>query len=393
VTFCTTLLADPQSKAFSQWHFNTHSATLVYTIAGSELARIKDSQLQTDKSELLITHLQHTVGVAQQGQDCTVGQPESLRAKPGFARVQIRFDCPVALDTVTISIRSMFTYSPSHVHFAKFKLPNRPVFEHLYTSRSPAYTLELHAGNSANRSTIDASWSVFTSYVLLGFEHILLGIDHIAFLLTLLLLAHRLRDLLLLVTGFTLGHSITLSLAVLQLVTPDIMVVEALIGFTIALVAAQNIAVGTGTSPQLAVVSALLCAGLAMAAALSHRGPPVVSLLGLALFCLCYLRLGTSAQQVLRWRPALSILFGLIHGFGFASVLMEVGLPQQRLLPALLGFNIGVEIGQVAIVAALVALGLLLKRQLRPGSIVLGRQLLSAALCGVGVFWMVQRSF
>ncbi len=90
---------------------------------------------------------------------------------------------------------------------------------------------------------------------------------------------------------------------------------------------------------------------------LGHIGPPTITLIGLAIFTLCYLSLAATQKRATRLRPLLTVLFGLIHGFGFASVLMQIGLPTDRLVPTLLGFNIGVEIGQLGIVAALWIVG------------------------------------
>ena len=397
--YCLSLLlashavADPQSKAFSQWRFHDNIAQLSYTIASREVTRIPEYQYNPDLSALLAKHLQQSVTVMQNDHYCTASTPEIKNAKAGYERVQMQFECPQALRRPSISIHTMLPYIGSHVHFAKFKIAGKPSFEYLYTSRNPTYIIELEAGDSSEAAPSTGAWEVFATYSYLGFEHILIGIDHIAFLFTLLLMANRLRDVLWIVTGFTIGHSITLSLAVLQLASPNIMVVEAMIGFTIALVAAENVAAQTGTSKRVAMVAALLCALMALAAGFSHYGPPVLSLLGLALFSLCYLNLSDSKQKALKLRPAITTLFGLIHGFGFASVLMEVGLPQQRVLPALFGFNVGVEFGQIAIVLTISALGLLWRRWMRPQGIIFSNELLSAALCGLGLFWFVQRSF
>jgi hypothetical protein len=389
----TGLLADPQSKAFSQWIFQDTSARVVYTIPSREVTRIPEYQYNQDLSTLLAKHLGQTLAVVQNGQPCKATRPATKSAKSGYERVQITFDCPELLLRPTVIIQAMFPYSGSHVHFAKFKVEGKPVFEYLYTRRNPSYVIELQAGDDSEATPSSGAREVFASYIFLGFEHILVGIDHIAFLFTLLLMAQRLRDVLWIVTGFTIGHSITLSLAVLQLASPNIMLVEAMIGFTIALVAAENVAAQSGTSARVALVAALLCAILAVAAAFSHHGPPVLSLMGLTLFCLCYLNLSSSKEKALKLRPAMTALFGTIHGFGFASVLMEVGLPQQRILPALLGFNVGVELGQIAIVLTISAIGLVLRRWLQPGGIALGNELSSAALCGLGCFWFVQRGF
>jgi hypothetical protein len=98
-------------------------------------------------------------------------------------------------------------------------------------------------------------------------------------------------------------------------------------------------------------------------------------------------------EHATRVRPLLTVLFGLIHGFGFASVLMELKLPTDRLVPALLGFNIGVEIGQLGIVAALWTLGTLIVRRFPATDYRLAADGASAALCGLGLFWFVTRAW
>jgi hypothetical protein len=193
------------------------------------------------------------------------------------------------------------------------------------------------------------------------------------------------------VTGFTIGHSLTLSLAVLGLVEPHVPVIEALIGFTIALVAAENVGSTAHASRLVARVGAGACAALVVVRVCTGIGLPVTTLVGLTLFSLCYLTLSDTAATAVRLRPALTVLFGLIHGFGFASVLMEVGLPRDRMLGALLGFNVGVELGQLAIVGLLWATGLVVTRGLSRGAREWSAALLSSGLCALGVFWFVGR--
>ena len=107
------------------------------------------------------------------------------------------------------------------------------------------------------------------TYTLFGFEHILIGLDHVAFLLTLMLLAQRLRDVVFIVSGFTVGHSITLSLTVLGLAKPNLMLVEALIGFTIAMVAIENVCARHNYQKQAATLLVACLGSLGFAAAFS----------------------------------------------------------------------------------------------------------------------------
>jgi hypothetical protein len=143
--------------------------------------------------------------------------------------------------------------------------------------------------------------ATFANYIPVGFDHIVpLGLDHILFVLGLFFLSTRIAPLLWQISAFTLAHTITLALAALGYVNVPASIVEPLIAASIVFVAVENI-LGDGS--------------------------------------------------LSRWRPAVIFGFGLLHGLGFASVLGEFGLPPGSFVPALIGFNVGVELGQLAVVA------------------------------------------
>jgi hypothetical protein len=137
----------------------------------------------------------------------------------------------------------------------------------------------------------------------------------------------------------------------------------------------------------------LLLAVLALGAALGAGAIPAATYLGLAVFVACYFALLARSEHAARMRFAVAFCFGLVHGFGFAGVLAEVALPQGRLLPALLGFNLGVELGQLAVVALFFAATALAARFVREGARSLTRDLANAVVCGLGVFWWFSRAF
>lgn len=153
------------------------------------------------------------------------------------------------------------------------------------------------------------------TYLGLGVEHILLGIDHLLFVLALLLLVRGWRQVIVTITSFTLAHSITLAAATLGFVYVPQRPVEAVIALSIALVAAE----------------------------LVHRERGR----------------GSLAQQ---WPWAIAFAFGLLHGFGFAGALNEIGLPQQAIPLALLFFNVGVEFGQILFIVAVYVVWALSRR-------------------------------
>lgn len=333
-------------------------------------------------------HLAPRIAVRAGSGTCrTVSGPQALAAREGHLRVEWRFVCPSA-GPLEVANDTFFEVAPSHVHYARVHVGNGPPVEYLFTNSARRHVIA-----ARDQAKADPDRTSFGTYVLLGLEHILIGTDHIAFLLALLLLCRRVREVLVMVTGFTVGHSVTLSLAVLGLVEPNVPVIEALIGFTIALVAAENIGVTTGASRSMAAIAGTTLAVLVVLRVFAHVGLPLLTLCGLLAFTVCYLPLADTQERATRWRPALTVLFGLIHGFGFASVLMEIGLPTGRLVPALLGFNLGVELGQLGIVAALWILGILVVQRVATADRRLAVDTASAALCALGLFWFIGRSW
>ena len=237
----------------------------------------------------------------------------------------------------------------------------------------------------------DIASSPFTDYLLHGVLHISSGFDHVVFLVALLLVCRRGREIIWAVTGFTLGHSISLTLAVFGMAQPNAPAIEAAIGLTIALVAVERAA----NSMKTAIPLALICSAmlLIMVPVLSVTGanPQPALLVGLAAFTYCYLLLAHDLDGRGSFRLMITALFGLIHGFGFAGAFLASGVEAGLLFKSLAGFNIGVELGQLALVAAMLGIGLAIKRL--PRFAAPATELTAAAVCGLGVFWFVERLY
>lgn len=200
---------------------------------------------------------------------------------------------------------------------------------------------EVSAAIPRSGSVDESAWSVFKRYVVAGFEHILpLGLDHILFVLGLFFLSPKLKPLLLQVTTFTLAHTLTLALGILGIVNIAPEIVEPLIAASIVYVAVENII----------------------------------------------------SSEMKPWRLIIVLLFGLLHGLGFASVLGEFGLDGSRFVTSLIGFNIGVELGQLTVIAlAYLAVGLWFSYRpfyrtyiSNPASIIIGL---------IGAYWFIERVF
>jgi hypothetical protein len=384
--------AHTRSRSYSSWSIDGREVSVTFSAPALEVTRLQPADASTaELQRALADHVASTVGVRAGGEPCApIGRPQALAAEPELVRVQWHWRCERmdADAVVVLTIASFFDQWASHVHYARVRKDDGDFVELLFTDGARS-----HAIGPAGGGVPETSGVSFLDYVRLGVEHILTGADHVAFLLALLLLCTCVRDVVFMITGFTLGHSLTLSLAGLGLVRPDVPVIGAMIGFTIALVAVENVTVAAGGSRAIARVAALPLAAAALLSVLAGLGPPAATLAGLGLFTVCYLSLAGAPEQIARLRPVVIVLFGLIHGFGFAAVLVEVGLPAARLVPALLGFNAGVELGQLAIVLASWTLGGAVAAWLSASRRRLAFDLASAVLCAAGVFWFVGRAY
>ncbi len=382
-----------RSHSFSDWIFGDGEVHMTFTVAELEVRRLLETSASGTQSEDelyrgLAQALESGMRLEISGRPCESTAYEKLPSSAGFLRMGARFSCPRALGVAggaELAVAVFFDQIPDHLHFAKVQRLEDA------TDQPSLSEWVFSADQRTQRLSNLGSSSVFWRYLVLGVEHILIGLDHLAFVLALLILCARPRDLVLLVTGFTVGHSITLSLAVLGWVQPNIPVIEAFIGFTIALVAAEHVARSTGAFRPVAVAGACGLALWGLVKFIGGPGLPLITLLGLAVFTALYLSLVQDERWATLSRPGLTIGFGLVHGFGFASVLMDLGLAPGRLAASLVGFNLGVELGQLLVIALLLIPAALLRAarfQSLRGPLLDG---VAALLCALGLFWLVQR--
>jgi ketosteroid isomerase-like protein len=319
------------------------------------------------------------------GTPCT---PGVVQAAPTADPTHLARRWPIACPrpgSLTVRATGFLDAVPTHLHLARVRAGDAPPVQRVFVLGSPE--LALASGTNA------APASSIAEFVRIGIEHIVSGYDHLAFLLALLLLGSSLAEIATVVTGFTVAHSVTLALGVLGVVQPHAATVEALIGLSIAVVALENAAL-TMTARGRRAIGAALALGLGASALAATAGlltVPASALVGVGLFSLCYLALLPRVERPFRLRWLLAFAFGLIHGFGFAGVLVEMDLPRAGLARALFGFNVGVEMGQLALVA--VAWPIL--RAVTSGPPARRRlvvQVGSAAVLAAGLFWFASRA-
>lgn len=204
----------------------------------------------------------------------------------------------------------------------------------VFTAQMPTFDLDVGSVDASVPVAEDVSMRRF---VWQGLVHILGGLDHVLFVLALILMSRRLRELLIVVTAFTIAHSITLALAALDVVSISPAIIEPIIALSIAWVAVE-----------------------AVLDKADHRRAYVAT-----------------------------FLLGLVHGFGFSYVLRdEVGLPTESLVPALLSFNVGVELGQVCIVAVLYPLRRMMRDRPWERRAVIA---IASVIGGIALYWFVER--
>lgn len=341
LVFCVAAQAHPAPFSYLDLHLENNRIDGVLTVHAIDLAH----ELQTDEPAAL---LDQSVLTAQYGRIAaimadriTIGDNalppitwQAIRADAGDDAVRMTFSIvaapPPALDVAA----ALFPYDPQH-----------QTFVNVYESGTLRQQWIVGAGSGTRTyfaGTTAGVVAVLGTFIPSGMHHILIGPDHILFVIGLILLGGTWRRLALIVSAFTVGHSVTLSLAALEIVMVPAQIIEPLIALSIVVIGADNL-----------------------------------------------LR-GAEPEQSRDVRPLLALVFGLVHGFGFAYVLREFGLPQAQLAWSLLGFNVGVELGQLAIVLVVASLLYLLRRRSPPAA----RQVAtigSLAVIAAGAYWFVDR--
>jgi hypothetical protein len=380
--------AHTKSETQSVWRVVGSIVHVAFTIPDIELPRLAhpDGTLLSDAE--LIDYVRQRVTVLHNDMPCK--RTEDVRpvaATQSFHRYEFAYTCP-SPEGIAIHSSAFFDIVPTHVTYAQVITDKGDFISQLLTPEQQTLELSTASGESPLQS------ASFFTYILMGIDHIYTGYDHQAFLLALVLLSSRLRDLVFVITGFTIGHSISLSLAVLGILRPHAEYIDSLVGLTIALIAAENIADAAHRRGTVALAFGGLMAAFAVAhGVFGLPGLPFYLVLGAAIFAASYMMLAGFMKDAARLRLVVTLVFGTIHGFSFAANLLEMRLPTGRLAQLLVGFNVGVEIGQLLVVGVILAiLALLVRFKLtlpRPITV----DVMSAVLVGLGLYWFVSRGY
>jgi hydrogenase/urease accessory protein HupE len=311
-----------------------HTLDVAHDLGVSPADTLLDAAVLSANADAIRRLVRERLAVSIDGVRAALPADAAVEAMPDRAGIGVRWSLAASRLAGTVRIETLlFPYDPNHQTFLnvyqRVDLIRQDVLDRNRTA------VDVFTGTTQGRLAV---WRAFT---MSGIHHIAIGPDHILFIVGLLLLGGTLRRLLLIVSAFTLGHTITLSLATLGLLQPPAHIVEPAIALSIVYVGADNLLVG---------------------------------------------------QQGRDMRPWVALFFGLVHGFGFASVLRQTGLPERSIGLSLFSFNLGVEIGQAVIVVCVSGALAAIRRRKPPLAqriAVVGSVIVIAA----GGYWFVQRVF
>jgi hypothetical protein len=351
--FCLTAAgtqAHERSESTSHWIYANGELHGILTSHLREVTRltVPDDTI-SELPRIFAAHVRNSLSARVDAAPCSqAALPAILDSEPGYVRVDVRMHCPSG-NRLTLRLDTFFTVAPSHHHFIYVESGGEQL-EAILSISDPELSVSLRPH--------DAPRTHFLQFVRMGIEHIATGIDHIAFLLALLISARTPKQILAVVTGFTAGHSLTLTLAVLGIVQADREAVECLIGLTIALAAAQNLIRGEREGRIAGAAAVLLTGCLLYIPPANRPGMPASLILSICLTTGAAVWLASLRRSdfTAGARFSMAAAFGLIHGLGFAGALQDLHLPRSLLVPTLFGFNVGVEVGQLLLVVAAVLL-------------------------------------
>ena len=392
--FCFSASAHYYSESFSTWKINNNEISGNFSVLEVESTRIlniekyRDLAVKENLSEAMVfkKYLEDHVFVLSKNKICPLKKPfEFNLQKEAFVNILMSFQCSSNED-IKIVNNAFFNLIQSHVHIGRVYDGKEILIEKALFFNDQ--TLEI---NPEQKELEFNFFKNFYSFLKSGINHILNGFDHLIFIVGLLILISGLRNLLVVITGFTIGHSITLSLAALEIMSPNGILVESIIGFTIMFIGAEYLIKKTNRYLVTNSFLTILITFLLVLNISTKNNFSSILLIGLLIFSLGYFFLHRSINKKNNLLIMITVLFGMIHGLGFGSYLVSTGINSSNIITALLGFNLGVEIGQIIFVLAILSVIWILMQfklnkiidLIKNGSFVL--------VTSMGFFWFIQR--
>lgn len=380
------------SESFSKWNvvdnkveanfsLLTLESTRIFQVENYQKIMFEENLSETDVFKIYLS--QH-LKVTSEGKNCSlVDEIKELNSQEGSLNLSLNFECPSNKEIKIIN-NALFNLVQSHIHIARIYIDNN-----LYTEKALFFndqSIDLNE-EKENNSFSNSFYKFFS----LGLDHILSGYDHLLFILGLLLLVTNLKRLLLVITGFTIGHSLTLSLSVINIIQVKSSLVEALIGYTIMFVGLEYVYKENKDHRVSMIFITTLSLLLLIFGNLINPNFPYFLILGILLFSLGYFYLLKNLNSENNLLSIITIIFGLIHGFGFGGFLLGSKISSENIFSGLLGFNLGVEVGQIIFVLLILLIYKLLMTLKITKIIEVMKNLSFFAVVFFGFFFFIQR--
>ena len=380
------------SESFSKWNvvdnkveanfsLLTLESTRIFQVENYQKIMFEENLSETDVFKIYLS--QH-LKVTSEGKNCSlVDEIKELNSQEGSLNLSLNFECPSNKEVKIIN-NALFNLVQSHIHIARIYIDNN-----LYTEKALFFndqSIDLNE-EKENNSFSNSFYKFFS----LGLDHILSGYDHLLFILGLLLLVTNLKRLLLVITGFTIGHSLTLSLSVINIIQVKSSLVEALIGYTIMFVGLEYLYKENNDHRVSMIFITTLSLLLLIFGNLINPNFPYFLIFGILLFSLGYFYLLKNLNSENNLLSIIKIIFGLIHGFGFGGFLLGSKISSENIFSGLLGFNLGVEVGQIIFVLLILLIYKLLMTLKITKIIEVMKNLSFFAVVFFGFFFFIQR--
>mgnify|MGYP005738569353 FL=1 len=380
------------SESFSKWNvvdnkveanfsLLTLESTRIFQVENYQKIMFEENLSETDVFKIYLS--QH-LKVTSEGKNCSlIDEIKELDSQEGSLNLSLNFECPSNKEIKIIN-NALFNLVQSHIHIARIYIDNN-----LYTEKALFFndqSIDLNE-EKENNSFSNSFYKFFS----LGLDHILSGYDHLLFILGLLLLVTNLKRLLLVITGFTIGHSLTLSLSVINIIQVKSSLVEALIGYTIMFVGLEYLYKENNDHRVSMIFITTLSLLLLIFGNLINPNFPYFLILGILLFSLGYFYLLKNLNSENNLLSIITIIFGLIHGFGFGGFLLGSKISSENIFSGLLGFNLGVEVGQIIFVLLILLIYKLLMTLKITKIIEVMKNLSFFAVVFFGFFFFIQR--
>ena len=380
------------SESFSKWNvvdnkveanfsLLTLESTRIFQVENYQKIMFEENLSETDVFKIYLS--QH-LKVTSEGKNCSlVDEIKELNSQEGSLNLSLNFECPSNKEIKIIN-NALFNLVQSHIHIARIYIDNN-----LYTEKALFFndqSIDLNE-EKENNSFSNSFYKFFS----LGLDHILSGYDHLLFILGLLLLVTNLKRLLLVITGFTIGHSLTLSLSVINIIQVKSSLVEALIGYTIMFVGLEYLYKENNDHRVSMIFITTLSLLLLIFGNFINPNFPYFLILGILLFSLGYFYLLKNLNSENNLLSIITIIFGLIHGFGFGGFLLGSKISSENIFSGLLGFNLGVEVGQIIFVLLILLIYKLLMTLKITKIIEVMKNLSFFAVVFFGFFFFIQR--